>query len=169
MPAYESKARSVEPMLLQRTQSLPEGPNWCYEVKLDGYRALAIKPNGKVLLRSRNNKDLNSKYPGIAKALSALPDETVIYGEVVALDRSGRPSFNALQTVGSSNPALIYYVFDVPILAGRNVTAEPLSKRRDLLRRLVLAKLSEPIRESASFLPARRASRLDPTTALHYE
>src|SRR5215472_4153152 len=149
MPTQELKARFIQPMLLQQVQSLPEGPNWAYEVKLDGYRALAIKSNGKVLLRSRNNKDFNSKYPGIAKALSALPDETVIDGEVVALDGSGRPSFNALQNVASSKLALVYYVFDVLILSGRNVMAEPLSKRRDLLHRQVLPKLSEPIRESS--------------------
>jgi bifunctional non-homologous end joining protein LigD len=143
------KARFIEPMLLQRTQSLPEGPNWGYEVKLDGYRALAIKSNGKVLLRSRNNSDFNAKYPGVVRALAALPDETVIDGELVVLDEAGRPSFNALQNVGSSKVALVYYVFDVLILAGRNVMAEPLLKRRDLLQRGVLPKLSEPIRESA--------------------
>jgi bifunctional non-homologous end joining protein LigD len=136
-------------MLLKRTQSLPEGPNWAYEVKLDGYRVLAIKSNGKVLLRSRNNSDFNAKYPGVVRALAALPDETVIDGEVIALDDSGRPSFNALQNVGSSKLALIYYVFDVLIFAGRNVMAEPLSKRRDLLQVRVLPKLSEPIRESS--------------------
>jgi bifunctional non-homologous end joining protein LigD len=117
-------------------------------VKLDGYRAVAIKSNGKVLLRSRNNKDFNSRYPGIVRALAALPDETVIDGEVVALDAAGRPSFNALQNVESSKLAVVYYVFDVLILAGRCVMPEPLSERRDLLRRRVLPKLGEPIRES---------------------
>ena len=86
MPTQELKALFIQPMLLQQVQSLPEGPKWAYEVKLDGYRALAIKSNGKILLRSRNNKDFNAKYPGIVRALGALPDETVIDGEVVALD-----------------------------------------------------------------------------------
>jgi bifunctional non-homologous end joining protein LigD len=77
-----------------------------------------------------------------------LPDETVIDGEIVALDDSGRPSFNALQNYGSSKAPIIYYVFDVLILAGQSVISEPLSTRRDLLRRHILPKLGEPIRES---------------------
>jgi bifunctional non-homologous end joining protein LigD len=148
MPTQETKARFIEPMLLKRVQSLPEGPNWAYEVKLDGYRALAIKSNGKVILRSRNNRDFNAKYPDVVRALAALRDETVIDGEVVALDESGLPSFNALQNVASSKLTLAYYVFDVLILACRNVMTEPLSKRRELLCGLVLPKLTEPIRES---------------------
>src|SRR5579863_2578386 len=76
-----NQSRLLPPMLLQRVSSLPEGPQWCYEIKLDGYRALAIKANGKVLLRSRNDKDFNSKYPSIVSSLTALPDETVIDGE----------------------------------------------------------------------------------------
>jgi len=69
MPTPDLKARFIQPMLLQQVQSLPEGPNWAYEVKLDGYRALAIKSNGKVLPRSRNNRDFNAKYPGIHAVL----------------------------------------------------------------------------------------------------
>jgi ATP-dependent DNA ligase len=148
MPSREARARFIPPTLLQRVSALPEGPGWSYEIKLDGYRALAIKANGKVLLRSRNNKSFNDKYSSVAKALAALPDETVIDGEVVALDATGRPSFNLLQNVGSSKPNLVYYVFDVLFLAGKNVMTEGLSTRREILQSRVLPKLKEPVRES---------------------
>jgi bifunctional non-homologous end joining protein LigD len=136
-------------MLLQRVDSLPEGAQWAYEVKLDGYRALAMKTSGRVYLRSRNNSDFNSKYPGIVKALGRLPDETVIDGELVALDDRGRPSFSLLQNHSSSKVPIVYYVFDVLIVRGRNVLSEQLSVRRDLLRRHILPGLGEPIRESS--------------------
>jgi hypothetical protein len=79
-------------------------------------------------------------------ALAPLPDETVIDGEVVALDASGRPSFNTLQNQGSAKVQIIYYLFDVLILDGRKVMSEPLSTRRDLLRSHILPKLGEPVR-----------------------
>jgi hypothetical protein len=75
-----------------------------------------------------------------------MPDETVIDGEVVALDAAGRPSFNALQNGAAA--ILCYYVFDVLVLAGRDVRAERLSVRRELLTGEVLPRLAEPIRES---------------------
>lgn len=84
-------------MLLQRVERLPEGGSYIVEVKLDGFRSEAIKTGGRVLLRSRHNKDFSARYPAIVKALAAMPEETVIDGELVALDRSGRPCFNALQ------------------------------------------------------------------------
>jgi bifunctional non-homologous end joining protein LigD len=143
-----AKARFIEPMLLLRTERLPEGPEWLVELKLDGYRALGIKSAGKVQLRSRNDNDFNPRYPGIVKALSAMPDETVIDGEVVALDEAGKPSFNILQNYGSAGAALHFFVFDLLILEGRDLTGETLVKRRELLEEAVLPKLGEPIRYS---------------------
>src|SRR5215469_265233 len=135
-------------MLLLPAGDLPAGGSWAYELNLDGYRAIAFKADGRVQLRSRNNKDFNRNYPGVAAALAELPDETVIDGEIVALDESGRPSFNLLQNYGSSDSPIFYYVFDLLILSGHDVMSEPLGKRRDLLRKHVLPKLKDPIRES---------------------
>ncbi len=134
-------------MLLLRTDRLAEGSAWQYELKLDGYRALAIKSGGRVQLRSRNDNDFTVRYPGIAKSLASMPDETVIDGEVVALEH-GKPSFNTLQNYGSAGAPLHFFVFDLLILKGKDVMGEPLVKRRELLEEHVLPHLSEPIRYS---------------------
>jgi DNA ligase D-like protein (predicted ligase) len=140
--------RFIEPMLLLRTEKLPEGPDLQYEIKFDGYRALAMKSGGKVQLRSRNDNDFNVRYPGIVKALAPMPDETIIDGEVVALDKDGKPSFNTLQNYGSAGVPLHFYIFDLLVLEGREVMGEPLVKRRELLEEHILPKLAEPIRYS---------------------
>ena len=134
-------------MLLLPATELPEGDDWIYEPKLDGYRTLAIKADGRVQLRSRNNKDFTVRYAAVAKALVSLPNHTVIDGEIVALDDSGRPSFNALQNLGSSQARIFYYVFDVLVLDGRNVMQERFSARRELLRSHILPRLRDPVRE----------------------
>jgi bifunctional non-homologous end joining protein LigD len=148
MPEKKTKAAFVEPMLLLRTEKLSEGPDWAHELKFDGYRALAIKTGSKVHLRSRNDNDFNARYPGIVKALAAMPDETVIDGEVVALDAEGRPSFNILQNYGSAGAPLHFFIFDLLVLKGRDVMGEPLTKRRELIEKHVLPKLADPIRYS---------------------
>ena len=133
-------------MLLLRADTLPDDPTrWEYQLKFDGYRAIAFKSAGKVHLRSRNDNDFSIRYPAVVRGLAGLPNETVIDGELVALDEDGRPSFNALQNYGPHIP-VIYYVFDVMILAGRDVKAETLETRRKLLERNVLPKLAEPVR-----------------------
>jgi bifunctional non-homologous end joining protein LigD len=147
MPTGPTKARFIEPMLLVPTARLPERPGIAFELKLDGYRAQAIKTNGRVTLRSRNDKDFSRKYPAIVKALSGVPDEAVIDGEIVALDAAGKPSFSALQN-GESGATVVFYAFDVMILEGRHVMAEPLTARRELLESRSLSHLDEPIRES---------------------
>jgi bifunctional non-homologous end joining protein LigD len=70
MARAHTKARFIDPMLLLRTNRLPEGADWEYEIKLDGYRAIAFKSGGRVHLRSRNDKDFARKYPAIVKAVS---------------------------------------------------------------------------------------------------
>jgi DNA ligase D-like protein (predicted ligase) len=137
-------------MLLLRTDSLPDSEQWLYELKLDGYRAIAFKRDGVVHLRSRNDKDFSARYPRVLKGLAKLPDNTVVDGEVIAFDDDGRPSFNALQNFGSAAAPVIYYVFDVMVLAGRDVMREPLEKRRELLEHKVLPKLAEPVRYASS-------------------
>jgi bifunctional non-homologous end joining protein LigD len=78
------KAKFIDVMLLLRTDRLPGGQEWLYEIKLDGYRALAIKTSGKLQLRSRNDNDFTQRYPSIAAGLQKMPDETVIDGKIVA-------------------------------------------------------------------------------------
>ena len=112
-------------MVLLKADKSPEGNEWMYQLKHDGYRGIAYKAGGKLYLRSRNDNDFSSRYPAIAKALSALPNETAVDGEIVAFNESGKPSFNTLQNHGSSGVPLLYFVVDVMILAGRDVTKLP--------------------------------------------
>ena len=137
----------VEPMLLLKTDTLPDDTaRWAYQVKLDGYRAIAFKTAGTVHLRSRNDHDFDTRYPEALRGLARLPDETVVDGEIVALDEDGRPSFSALQNHGPSSPPIVYYVFDVIVLEGRDVKSETLDARRDLLERAIVPTLAEPVR-----------------------
>jgi bifunctional non-homologous end joining protein LigD len=85
--AARVKAGFVEPMLLLRTEMLPDDPErWEYQLKFDGYRAIAFKTGGILHVRSRNDNDFTKRYPAIVQGLAKLPNETVIDGEVVALD-----------------------------------------------------------------------------------
>ena len=141
----------IDPMLLLKTDALPDDPGrWIYQLKLDGYRAIAFRRNGALHLRSRNDNDFSLRYPGVMQGLARLPDETVIDGEVVAFDADGKPSFNALQNYGSAPGPVVFYVFDVMMLAGQDVTREPLEHRLALLEKKVLPKLKEPCRYSGA-------------------
>lgn len=141
------KAGFIEPMRLLKTEALPDdGARWAYQLKVDGYRAIAFKTEGQPCLRSRNDNDFSARYPGVLKGLARLPDETVIDGELVAFGEDGRPSFNALQHSALTTSAVAFYVFDVLVLRGRDVTGEALDARLDLLQRKVLPHLGEPVR-----------------------
>jgi bifunctional non-homologous end joining protein LigD len=141
------KAAFLQPMLLQRADALPDdAARWEYELKLDGYRAIAFKTNGKVHLRSRNDKNFNARYPHIVRALAKLPDDTVVDGEILAFDENGTPSFNALQHFAGARTPIAYYVFDVMVLKGRDLRREALDARRALLEQHVVPVLEEPAR-----------------------
>jgi bifunctional non-homologous end joining protein LigD len=132
----KKKARLIEPMLLLRTDELPaDGSRWAYQLKVDGYRAIAFTTNTKLHLRSRNNNDFSLRYPTVLKGLAKLPNETIVDGEIVAFDETGRPSFNALQNAASSRTPIVYYVFDLLMLAGRDLRAETLDHPSRATRR----------------------------------
>ena len=134
-------------MLLLKSEALPDDPaRWLYELKLDGYRAIAFKSDGRLHLRSRNDNDFTARYAAVLRGLKNLPDETVVDGEIVAFDDDGRPSFNRLQNYDASSTPIGYFVFDVLVLGGRDVTREPLAARQALLERKVLPHLAEPVR-----------------------
>jgi bifunctional non-homologous end joining protein LigD len=138
----------IEPMLALAVTKLPEGPAWTYELKFDGYRSLGLKKDCKVRILSRNGKDLTKRFASIAHALEALPDDTVIDGEVIAYGPDGRPSFNTLQNHRGAGPELRLYAFDLLALRGRDLTREPLKARREILRAEVMPLLPDSIRYS---------------------
>jgi bifunctional non-homologous end joining protein LigD len=137
-----------------------------------GYRALLIKDGEKIELRSRNNKNLTRMYPALARAAQQLkPDQLVLDGEIVALDAQGRPSFQALQHRGEHpGHELVYYVFDVLHVNGRDLTQEPLTKRQAQLPKILTQadplRLSQPLPGTAGdVLDAVRAAGLEGVVA----
>src|ERR1700740_1502620 len=133
-----TEASFVEPMECLAASKLPEGSNFVWEVKLDGYRALAVKSGTGLTLFSRRRKSLNRQFPYIVEALADLPAGTVVDGEVVAIDDSGRPDFNLLQNFRAEASRIQYYVFDLCCWKDRDLTRLPLIERRALLKWLVV-------------------------------
>jgi bifunctional non-homologous end joining protein LigD len=144
--------RFVEPMKARLVESLRPGENWLLELKHDGYRALAIKDGDSVELFSRSHRKMTAAFPAIVAAVERLsPQRLVIDGEIVALNESGHASFQLLQNRESisDHGIIVFYVFDLLNLAGRNVRDLPLTTRRELLQPL-LAKANAPLRFSAT-------------------
>ena len=141
-------------MAAEIVDRLPEGDEWIYEVKFDGYRAEVIKNGDTLQLRSRNDKDLTATYPGVRDAgLRLRARSAVVDGEVVAIDANGHPSFQALQHRGAHpGHTVVFFAFDLLHLDGEDLVGRPLNERRALLDRVVGASgilLSEPLRGSA--------------------
>jgi bifunctional non-homologous end joining protein LigD len=141
----------IEPMLAKPVDKLPgDGDRWIYEIKLDGYRCLGLRDEKGVKLFSRNKNLLNRRFPQVVDALKKLEPGTMIDGEIVALDESGRPSFNILQNRSSSAKQIRFYAFDLPIYRGRILLKIPLERRRELLE-TALTPLLDTIRLSENF------------------
>ena len=140
---------TLEPMLCTSAEHPPAGPEWRYELKLDGFRAVGRCSGRSAKLWSRNQKDLTPRFSEIAKALGELPSDTVIDGEVVALDHDGKPSFNLLQGFGTK-ATTVMYAFDLTMLRGKDVRPWPLEERRAALNDIVRA-LNDTIRYSENF------------------
>jgi bifunctional non-homologous end joining protein LigD len=102
-------------MYARSVQALPEGADWLYEVKFDGYRCLAGIDSKGVTLWSRRGNRFTEQFPDIVRACERLPAGTLVDGEIVAVDRNGRISFNLLQHHRSQAQALLFYAFDVLI------------------------------------------------------
>jgi len=127
--------KTVRPMLATLVDQPFDEPGWQYEIKWDGYRAVAMINKGKVNLISRNNKSFNEKFYPVVDALKKWDCNAVIDGEVVVLNEKGISNFGSLQNWRSeADGSLFYYVFDIVWLNGYDLKALPLTKRREILK-----------------------------------
>jgi bifunctional non-homologous end joining protein LigD len=129
----------VEPMKAKLVATAPSG-DWIYEIKFDGWRAIALKGGSQVRLLSRNKIDLGEKFPEIIESISKLDaQDAVLDGEIVALDEKGRSSFQLLQAydMGQKRPPIFFYAFDILYLNGRDLKTLPLVERKSTLEKLL--------------------------------
>jgi len=154
---------AIKPTLATLVEEPFDRPNWVFEIKWDGIRAISYLrragPEQQVIIRSRGGHVINDQFPEIVDALYALgiPD-AVLDGEIVALDAAGRSSFPLLQQRatlrGAGKLPLAYYVFDLLFLNGHRLTGRPLTERRRALEAVVpehpLIRLSEAIAEEGT-------------------
>lgn len=128
----------VKPMLAELSEEPFDDSGWLFEIKWDGYRAVAEIKNGEVNLHSRNNISFNDKYPSIVKSLKKIDANVILDGEVAVVDDFGKSSFQLLQNyrkTGKGN--LIYFVFDILYLNGYGLSKLPLIKRKELLQKML--------------------------------
>ncbi len=146
-----ARLKFIEPMKAKLVAAPPANGDWIYELKFDGFRALAMKSGSNVELRSRNDKDLTARFREIAEAIATLPLRSAILdGEIVALDSQGRPSFQMLQAQETGErPPLAFYAFDLLLVEGGDLLGKPLSMRRERLK-AIFQKAEEPLRYSSN-------------------
>jgi bifunctional non-homologous end joining protein LigD len=129
------KEKAVSPMLATLVDEPFDDEAWEFEIKWDGYRALAFRKGKTAELLSRNGKSFAEQFYPVFDALKAWKEEVVIDGEIVVVDEKGYANFQRLQNWRSeSDGQLLYYVFDILWHKGRDLTGWPLSKRMELLK-----------------------------------
>ena len=134
----KSMPHSLEPMLATLVKEPFDDPAWLFEVKWDGYRALATIQDGKVSLTSRNQLSLKQKFFPLVEALQKIRFDAVLDGEVVILDNQGRADFQLLQNYQKTGHGyLVYYVFDLLYFQGHELLNLPLVKRKELLKQIL--------------------------------
>jgi len=135
-----SKQRKLDhfhvPMFTSPSAAAFDDKDWVFEIKWDGYRAIADCGGKELKLYSRNGLSFIHKYPAVAEALMNSKHKMVIDGEIVVLDEKGRPSFQLLQQY-QENPdhPIMYYVFDMLFLNGTDIRHLPLTERKELLKK----------------------------------
>jgi bifunctional non-homologous end joining protein LigD len=136
-------------MMAVSASRLPDGAEWSYEVKWDGYRAQAVKNDSAVSLASRNLKNITRQFPAVARVARLLHARSaVVDGEIVALGPDGHPSFQALHHADTEGLFIVYYAFDLLYLNGKDLTGLPLDERRAALRTVIEGSgvlLSDPL------------------------
>lgn len=137
-------------MLVTPGQLPPDDRRWSYEPKWDGFRAI-VHVDGRVVVWSRRGTDLTDRFPEVAGLAAAVPTDTVLDGELVALDDAGRPDFEAIRGRGLVGPrrgkpqarsrsgSALFVAFDILRLAGRDFTVQRFRARRAILEDLALA------------------------------
>jgi bifunctional non-homologous end joining protein LigD len=167
MPVERRSPTTWQPMLATLAQDVPRGAGWTFEVKWDGYRALAMESGGDVTLTSRNGNDLTARFPNVAKEIpkAVKTPDCVLDGEVCALDEAGRSSFSAMQQ-RKAETSIVYYVFDVLEIEGNPVVDLPLVERRKLLEQLLdrrnkTVRLSETFDDGEALLQAAKQQQLE--------
>ncbi len=129
----------IEPMKAQLSD-LPafDSPDWIFEIKWDGYRAIAEIDKKGNKLYSRNGNTFDKAYPKVFEALKKIKKNAVIDGEIVVFDENGKPNFQKLQNYKSTDKYPIqYYVFDCIELEGKSLTTHTLIQRKQLLQKLI--------------------------------
>jgi bifunctional non-homologous end joining protein LigD len=171
-----SMPHNVKPMLATAVKKPFNGPDWLFEIKWDGYRAIAEVGKNKTLLYSRNQLSLSNKYPKIVESLKKLDFEGVLDGEIVVVDKKGRSDFQMLQDFRGSGSSghLIYYVFDILYKDGRDLTQLALSQRQEILKDVLPQdrhlRLSEHVKkEGVAFFNAAKKKGLEGIVAKQAE